>query len=178
MTNGSRRLTEPRVKRLTLGNELFYNAKKTLTQSAFLRHTPTIAGTGDGESGLRHELGFTTALAAALLTAGCGKARDDADGWVAQGDTAVCTDRSGNRVADNQCARQSHAGGVSPFLWYFLARNAVIPPYGERVRGGGYARMPGRAYGFAPAATQVTRAGAISRGGFGASARSFGSGRS
>jgi hypothetical protein len=127
---------------------------------------------------LRHELKFTTALAAAVLAAGCGKSRDDADGWVAQTDTAVCTDRSGNRVADNQCARHTHAGGVSPFLWYFLARNAVIPPYGERVRGGSYARMPGRGYGFAPATTQVTRAGAISRGGFGASARSFGGGRS
>ena len=152
--------------------------KKTLTLFDFLRHTPITAKIGGTEDMLRHELKFTTALAAALLAAGCGKSRDDADGWVAQSDTAVCTDRSGNRVADSQCARQSHAGGVSPFLWYFLARNAMIPPYGERVGGGSYARAPGRAYRFAPATTQVTRAGAISRGGFGASARSFGSGRS
>ena len=128
---------------------------------------------------MRHDLTFTTALAAALLAAGCGQRNDDADGWVAQSDTALCTDRDGKRVADNNCARQAHAGGgASPFLWYFLARNAMIPPYGERVGGGSFARAPGRAYGFAPAATQVTRAGAISRGGFGASARSFGGGRS
>ncbi|MEH3158595.1 MAG: hypothetical protein PGN08_06395 [Sphingomonas taxi] len=75
-----------------------------------------------------------------------------------------------------QTAAGSHTAG-NAFLWYFLARNAVIPPYGEPARGGAYARAPGRSYGFAPATTQVTRAGAISRGGFGASAHSFGGAR-
>ncbi|MCU6454178.1 hypothetical protein LPN01_08820 [Sphingomonas sp. A2-49] len=125
---------------------------------------------------MRPELKFTTGMAAALLASACSEPQRD--GWTAQGDTAVCTDRAGNRVADNQCQRQAHAGGgASPFLWYFLARNALIPPYGERVGGGSYARVPGRSYGRAPAASNVTRAGAISRGGFGASARSFGGAR-
>lgn len=127
---------------------------------------------------MKRDLTLTTGLAAALLASGCD--RPQADGWTAQRDTAVCTDRAGNRVADDQCRRQAHAGGhagASPFLWYFLARSAIIPPYGERVAGGSYNRAPGRSYGFAPRATNVTRAGAISRGGFGASARSFGGAR-
>jgi hypothetical protein len=84
--------------------------KKTLTLFDFLRHTPITAKIGRTEDMLRQELKFTTALAAALLAAGCGKSRDDADGWVAQSDTAVCTDRSGNRVADSQCARGNTRG--------------------------------------------------------------------
>lgn len=124
---------------------------------------------------MKADLKFTTAIAAALLASGCGS-RSEPDGWTAQRDTAICTDRAGNRVADDQCRRQTATGG-NAFLWYFLARNAVIPPYGEPARGGAYARAPGRSYGFAPATTQVTRAGAISRGGFGASAHSFGGAR-
>ncbi len=128
---------------------------------------------------MRVDLKFTTGVAAALLASACSNSQDD--GWTAQGDTAVCTDRAGNRVDDDQCRRQqAQSGGhvgASPFLWYFLARNAVIPPYGERVAGGSYARAPGRSYGRAPATTQVTRAGAISRGGFGASAHVFGGAR-
>lgn len=128
---------------------------------------------------MRAELKFTTSVAAALLASGCGKVQDD--GWEAPRDTAVCTDHNGNRVTDDQCQRVAHGGGghaaSSAFLWYFLARNAVIPPYGERVGGGSYARAPGRSYARAPVATRVTRAGAISRGGFGASASRFGGAR-
>lgn len=127
---------------------------------------------------MRGDLKLTTGLAAALLASGCDRPQDD--GWTAARDTAVCTDRSGNRVPDDQCRRVAATGGhggVSPFLWYFLARNAVIPPYGERVGGGSYARVAGRSYARAPVATNVTRAGAISRGGFGASADSFGGAR-
>ena len=124
---------------------------------------------------MRAELRFTTGVAAALLASACSERQSD--GWTAQGDTAICTDRSGNRVADGQCQRSAHAGTASPFLWYFVARNALIPPYGERVGGGSYVRAPGRTYGRAPAVSNVTRAGAISRGGFGASARSFGGAR-
>jgi hypothetical protein len=128
---------------------------------------------------VRADLKFTTSVAAALLASGCGKAQDD--GWAAPTDTAVCTDRSGNRVTDDRCRSLAQGGGGhaagSAFLWYFLARNALIPPYGERVGGGSYARAPGRSYARAPVATRVTRAGAISRGGFGASASRFGSAR-
>ncbi|MCP3736473.1 hypothetical protein M9979_16520 [Sphingomonas sp. RP10(2022)] len=130
---------------------------------------------------VKADLKFTTSVAAALLASGCGGTKE-ADGWTAQRDTAICTDAGGKRVADDQCRQQQAHGGVhagsNAFLWYFLARNAVIPPYGEAVRGGAYARTPGRSYFRAPGTTRVTRAGAISRGGFGASAHRFGGARS
>ena len=131
---------------------------------------------------IRADLKFTTSVAAALLVSGCGGGDREADGWTAQRDTAICTDAAGKRVADDSCRQQqavangSH-GASNAFLWYFLARNAVIPPYGEVARGGAYARTPGRSYFRAPGTTRVTRAGAISRGGFGASARSYGGAR-
>lgn len=131
------------------------------------------------------DLTITTAIAAALLASGCDRKPPDADGWTAQTDTAICTDRQGRRVADDQCPRQALAsggyhggGGNGAFLWYFLGRNSVIPPYGERARGGSFAGAAGTRYARAPANTFVTRAGAISRGGFGASAHSFGGARS
>lgn len=133
--------------------------------------------------GMRTDLKITTAIAAALLASGCGRSEPEPDGWTAQTDTAICTDREGRRVADDQCPRQAlgsgyHGGGGSnAFLWYFLGRNSVIPPYGERARGGSFSRAGGVSYARAPANTFVSRSGAISRGGFGASAHSFGSGR-
>lgn len=131
---------------------------------------------------MRKDLTITTAIAAALLATGCSEPEED--GWTAQNDTAICTDREGKRVPDDQCPRQAlvdgyhGGGGSSAFLWYFLGRNSVIPPYGERVQGGSFSRAAGRSYGRAPSSTFVTRAGAISRGGFGASAHSFGGARS
>lgn len=127
---------------------------------------------------MRSDLKITTGVAAALLLAGCGS-RDRDDGWTAKDDTAVCTDRNGVRVPDRNCDRRHAGSGVgTAFLWYYLARNAAIPPYGERARGGSFARTPGRSYAYAPASTAMTRAQAVSRGGFGASARRFGSSRS
>jgi hypothetical protein len=132
---------------------------------------------------MRTDLTITTAIAAALMASGCSRQQREPDGWTAQTDTAICTDREGRRVADDQCPRQALASGThgsgasSTFLWYFLARNAVIPPYGERARGGSFARTSGASYARAPGNTFVTRAGAVSRGGFGASAHSYGSGR-
>ncbi|MEP9402212.1 hypothetical protein [Sphingomonas sp. VNH70] len=127
---------------------------------------------------MRNDLKITTGVAAALLLAGCG-GRDRDDGWTARSDTAVCTDQNGVRVPDSNCNRRTGGSGVgSAFLWYYLARNAAIPPYGERARGGTFTRVPGRSYAYAPASTAMTRSQAISRGGFGASGRSFGSGRS
>lgn len=133
---------------------------------------------------MRNDLTITTAIAAALLASGCGRREPEPDGWTAQTDTAICTDREGRRVPDDKCPRQTvastthHGGGVSPFLWYFLGRSAVIPPYGERARGGSFGGVAGMRYARAPANTAVTRAGAVSRGGFGASAHSFGGARS
>ncbi len=120
---------------------------------------------------MKADLKITTALAATLLAAGCQQQPDN--GWTADRDTAVCVDRAGKRVPDAQCPRTAYAGqsgGVSPFLWYYLGRSASVPYYGEPVRGGSFAMRPGSSYSRAPAFTAVTRAGAISRGGFGSSA--------
>lgn len=136
---------------------------------------------------MRKDLTITTAIATALLASGCGRSDPEPDGWTAQNDTAICTDRDGRRVPDDRCPRQQlastgagvgHGSAGNAFLWYFLARNSVIPPYGERARGGSFAGVAGTRYTRAPADTLVTRSGAISRGGFGASAHSFGGGRS
>lgn len=130
---------------------------------------------------MRKDLTITTAIAAAILASGC---RDrEADGWTASNDTAICTDRAGKRVPDDQCPRQAAAGGYhgaggGAHGWYFLGRGSVIPPYGETARGGSYTRAAGRTYARAPINTFVSRAGAISRGGFGASAHLFGGARS
>jgi hypothetical protein len=131
---------------------------------------------------LRKDLTITTAIAAALLASGCKERQED--GWTASNDTAICTDKAGKRVPDDQCPRQPLAGGYhggggsSAFLWYFLGRNSVIPPYGETARGGTFTRAPGASYARAPSNTFVTRSGAISRGGFGTSASRFGGARS
>lgn len=122
---------------------------------------------------LKIDLKITTGVAAALLASGCGQ-KDN--GWVADKDTAVCTDKQGQRVADDNCQRPHVGGGVgsSAFLWYFLGRNSAVPYYGERVRGGSFSRAPGTSYFRAPAGSSMTRAAAISRGGFGSSVHSFG----
>lgn len=134
---------------------------------------------------MRKDLTITTAIAAALLATACNKTKDD--GWAVQDDTAICTDREGKRVPDNKCPRQALANGThggmngaatGAFLWYFMARNSVIPPYGERARGGSFNRVAGTSYVRAPSNTFATRESVISRGGFGASARSYGGARS
>lgn len=118
---------------------------------------------------MKADLKITTALAATLLAASC--QRED-NGWTADRDTAVCVDHSGNRVPDAQCPRTYTSGGVgSLFLWYYLGRSSVVPYYGEPVRGGSFTGRAGTSYFRAPAQTAVTRAAAISRGGFGSSAR-------
>ena len=128
------------------------------------------------------DLKITTGVAAALLAAGCGQQQEQDNGWTAAQDTAVCVDKQGQRVPDDKCPQQRHAATssfASPFLWYYLGRSAALPYYGDRVGGGSYAPTAGHSYFRAPAGTAVTRAaavrsGAISRGGFGASARGFG----
>lgn len=128
---------------------------------------------------MRNDLTLTTAIAAALLAAGCHKEQDN--GWTTDRDTAICTDKQGTRVADQNCQQQRYAGGGyvgSPFLWYFLGRNSAVPYYGERATGGSFTRAAGRSYFRAPSGSSMTRAAAVSRGGFGSSARSFGGGHS
>ena len=117
------------------------------------------------------DLRITAAVAAALAVAGCNHQPDE---WTARQDTAVCVDQQGSRVADDQCSRRPGLG-VSPFLWYYLGRSSALPYYGDRVAGGSFTRTAGATYFHAPVTTAMTRSAAISRGGFGASAHSFGS---
>lgn len=125
------------------------------------------------------DLKITTGVAAALLAASCGQSRDADNGWAASNDTAVCVDQQGRRVPDGQCPQQRQAVAThfgSPFLWYFLGRQATLPYYGDRVAGGSYVPTGGHTYYRAPSGTAMTRAaavrsGSIVRGGFGSSAR-------
>ncbi len=111
----------------------------------------------------KFHLPLTTAISAAILACtGCGNARDKE--WQTSDNTRICTDQSGKRVPDDQC--YSHSGpGVSPFLWYYIARGGYVPYYGHPVTGGAYRpAAPPESYHSAPAAAP---AGAITRGGFG-----------
>ena len=112
------------------------------------------------------------------------------DDWngdvVAERDTAVCVDREGRRVDDDRCSNDHyHGSGVaSAFLWYYIGRNSAVPYYGDSIHDrrfagrGTFTRSPGVQYARAPASTAMTRSRAVSRGGLGSSARSFGGSRS
>ena len=121
-------------------------------------------------------LTFTTALAAALLATGCNRQPD----WNDNNQAAICTDRSGHRVADSQCDRYAGGGGgggVSPFLWYYMGRSSAIPPIGGYAGGGGsYSRGAGTSYSRAPSGgmESVASHASVTRGGFGSSAHSYG----
>ncbi len=115
-------------------------------------------------------LNFTLAVAAATLLAACDQPPMQQR---VQQPVAVCV-QNGVRVPDTSCSRSRHAGGG----WYYYGRGALMPYYGERVAGGSFTRTPGATYFHAPVSTGMSRTAAISRGGFGASAHSFGSGRS
>lgn len=129
-------------------------------------------------------LSVTAALASALL-GGCAQERaaewgDEGDLY-ADGDTAICVDGAGERIDDDYCDDDSTYRGGGSFI--YLGRGGYIPYYGERPRPGTYSRTPrvGAVYGRAPAVANMTRSAAVSRGGFGSSARSGGgwsSGRS
>lgn len=121
------------------------------------------------------KLTITTAVAGALAMAGCGRSNDEWEGSATQfarQDTQVCMDRStGQRIEDGHCRSHGSSGGKF-FAWYYLTRGAAMPYYGDRVTGGSFARAPGRSYAYAPASTAMTRSAAISRGGFGSTAKS------
>lgn len=127
---------------------------------------------------MKTDLKITTAIAAALLAGACSPQDDNGWGETADRNTAICTDRSGHRVPEANCQRQGAygggGGGSNAFLWYYLGRSSVVPYYGDPVRGGSYQRATGASYFRAPAASSMTRSAAISRGGFGSSAESFG----
>ena len=132
---------------------------------------------------MKKQLAMTTAMAAALMALPACSSNDE---WnedvVADRDTAICVNQSGERIDDDYCERRS--GGSSAFLWYYLGRSSAIPYYGDsihnqRFRGHGSFRPAGGvAYGRAPISTNIARSQAVSRGGLGSSSRSFGGGRS
>jgi hypothetical protein len=128
------------------------------------------------------DLKITGALALAFVTAACGPTSDYDVQEFADRDTAVCVDKQGRRVDDSNCRRGY--GGNGAFYPYYVNRGGPIPYYGDSVRearyrgGGGFRQTPGRSYYRAPASTTVTRSAAVSRGGFGSSARGGFSGSS
>jgi hypothetical protein len=106
---------------------------------------------------------ITSAVSAALL-AGCSTEEEE---W-AEEPVAVCANKDGQRVEDAQCGAQAQHSGVGMggvFAWYYLSRGARIPAYGARAQGGSFTSAPGTSY---------RAASAVSRGGFGGSARSSG----
>ena len=118
-------------------------------------------------------LGVTALLASALLT-GCTPSGDVIDEDYAQ----VCQDRTTQeRVEDSKCSEAGRSSGA--FGWYFLpliinnsSRSTVIPRVGSRVSGGITSIPSGTTArsGFASDGQSVTR------GGFGSSVKSGGSG--
>lgn len=115
---------------------------------------------------------LSTTIAAALAVSACQRnSYDDYDGYRAQRDTAVCVDRkTQRRMSDDYCRRGRTAGAGNAFMWYYLGRNSTLPFHGDTVRGGSFTRTAGATYFHAPASTNVSRAVAVSRGGFGSSA--------
>jgi hypothetical protein len=133
---------------------------------------------------MKKQLFLTTAMAATL--SGCSTSDDD---WgsdvVADRDTRVCVDQNGYRVDDDDCERTTYVRtGGAGFLWYYVGRGSRLPYYGDSVRDprlglkGSYFPNKGVSYAKAPAAANMARSAAVSRGGFGSSGRSFGGGRS
>ena len=118
-------------------------------------------------------LNLTLVAASAVTLAACD---NHPDTWIAQQDTQICVDHSGNRVPDADCQNYHPVGsGVgNAFLWYYLGRSSAVPYYGERVSGGSFTRTAGATYFHAPVRTAMTRSAAVARGGFGSSAHAFG----
>lgn len=124
---------------------------------------------------MEKKLTLTVSLAAALAgLSGCSN-RDNLDVRAA-GTTRVCADEWGQRISDDYCERRGGGGS-----FFYLGRGAPIPYYYDNIRDARYARYvsrtpPGGSFLRAPAGTNMARSSAISRGGLGSSARSFGRG--
>lgn len=124
---------------------------------------------------MEKKLTLTVSLAAALAgLSGCSD--NDTLERRATGTTRVCADEWGQRIADEYCERRGGGGS-----FFYLGRGAPIPYYYDNIRDARYARYVSRnpvggSFVRAPAATNMARSSAISRGGLGSSARSFGRG--
>lgn len=109
---------------------------------------------------------YVFALSAVLLATACAPSPSSND-WESDRDTRVCRDKSGKRVSDVQCHRRS--GGAAG--WYYIGRGGYIPPVGSSFSSdsrGSTTPRAGASYYTAPAAAPAS---AVTRGGFGSSAR-------
>lgn len=112
---------------------------------------------------------LTSTILASMAATACAPTPDE--DWTDK-DTAICVNKAGERVSDDACDDDRDSNGMSSaMMWYFIGANSNVPYYGERARGGSYSRKAGVSYYKAPKATQMTKSQAISRGGFGSSAR-------
>lgn len=117
---------------------------------------------------------YVFALTAVLLASACSPTPNGND-WQTDRDTRVCRDNRGKRVDDSQCRGGARTGGAgSAFMWYYLGRGSYVPPVGSTFASdarGSYAPRAGATY---YTATKAAPASAVTRGGFGSSARSSG----
>jgi hypothetical protein len=83
----------------------------------------------------------------------------------------VCTDKStGQRIDDQKCSQQTpNAHGYFPYYWYYMGRGSGIPAVGAPVP-----LSPGFAVPDGPVAFAPGVSASVARGGFGATAESFG----
>lgn len=135
---------------------------------------------------MKKQLVLTSAMAATLSALpGCSSNPDwEANTWADQ-DTAICVDQAGNRIDDDYCDdRSGRSGYYGGSRWYYINRGSAIPYYGDSINDKRYGfsgsdrPKAGTTYAKAPTTTAVTRSTAVSRGGFGSSSSSYGSGRS
>jgi hypothetical protein len=124
------------------------------------------------------KLTLTATLAAALTgLAGCS---DGPREIVADDNTRICVDEFGSRIDDDYCDDDHRRGGGGLATFLYLRKGSPIPYYYDNVRDRKYAsylsRTPLPGYVRAPAASNMARSTAVSRGGLGSSGRSFGRG--
>lgn len=122
------------------------------------------------------KLTLTATLAAALTgLSGCSSGPQEV---LAADNTRICVDEWGSRIDDDYCDDGGRRIGGGTFL--YLRKGSPVPYYYDNVRDKKYAnyvsRSPLPGYVRAPAASNMARSSAVSRGGLGSSSRSFGRG--
>jgi hypothetical protein len=137
---------------------------------------PAAADRNRGRRSASLSIGVTALLASAVLT-GCSPSGEVIDADYAQ----VCQDRTTQeRVEDSKCSEEGRSSGV--YGWYFFAMGArsaaisrSIPPVGSQLSGG-VTTVPAGAS--TRSGLPASGSSAVSRGGFGDSAKSGSGGRS
>lgn len=120
---------------------------------------------------MKKQFVLTSTILASLAACSSQPSMDE-DGWTSDRETAICVNKEGQRIDDDACDDDDGSNGMATAaMWYFIGANSRVPYYGERAYGGSTVRKSGVSYYKAPAATQVTKSQAVSRGGFGSSAR-------